>query len=54
MKLNSDILYDYLNDTMPIRSFGKGVGTLKLHRPKLYTGETNEFLPNQLYVALVD
>ncbi|MGN0314262.1 MAG: PucR family transcriptional regulator [Fusicatenibacter sp.] len=54
MRLNSDILYDYLKETMEIRSFGKGVESLKLHRPKLYTGENNEFLPDQLYVALVD
>ena len=54
MKLNSDIIYDYLNETMLVRSFGESSGALKLHRPRIYTGEGDEFLPDQLYVALVD
>ena len=54
MKLNSDIVFDYLKETMLIRKFGEGVAALKLCRPRIYTGDTNEFLPDQLYVALVD
>lgn len=54
MKLNSNIIYDYLNETMLVRSFGESNEALKLCRPKIYTGESNEFLPNQLYVALVE
>lgn len=54
MKLNSDILYDFLKETMEVQCYGEGAGALKLHRPKLYTGENSEFFPDQLYVALVD
>ena len=54
MKLNSDIINDFLGEHMLIRSFGKGTEALRLCRPKIYTGESNEFLPDHLYVALVD
>lgn len=54
MKLNSDIVNDFLSESMLIRSYGRGVGALRLCRPRIYAGETNEFLPDQLYVALVD
>lgn len=54
MKLNSDIIYDFLAESMLVRKFGKGIGALQLCRPRLYTGESKEFLPDQLYVALSD
>ena len=54
MKLNSEIINDFLSEHMLIRSFGKGTEALRLCRPKIYTGESNEFLPDHLYVALVD
>ena len=54
MKLNSDIIYDFLGETILLRKYGEGVGALKLCRPRIYTGESNELLPDQLYVALVD
>ncbi|OUP19433.1 hypothetical protein B5F29_08870 [Lachnoclostridium sp. An196] len=46
MKLNSEIINDFLSEHMLIRSFGKGTEALRLCRPKIYTGESNEFLPD--------
>ena len=54
MKLNADILYDFLNPYLPLTYYGKGKPSLHLLRPEFYTGETNEFIANHLYISLAD
>ena len=52
MKLNSDIIFDSLSQSVALERYGSQKQALELKRPLLYTGVKKEFQPNQLYVTL--
>lgn len=54
MKLNADILYDYLNPVIPFARYGNGLRSLHLCRPEFYSGDSVDFLSNHLYITLAD
>lgn len=54
MKLNSDIIKDFLGETYLIRQYGKGSDKMALERPVFYTGENSSFESNHVYLALAD
>ncbi|MEG2138131.1 MAG: helix-turn-helix domain-containing protein [Oscillospiraceae bacterium] len=54
MKLNADIIYDYLSAHVRLTRIGISPSELSLQRPRLYMGGNAEFEENQLYIALAD
>lgn len=51
MKLNSDIIYDFLSRQVPLTHYGQHQNALMLQRPLLFSDTIHEFVSNQLYVA---
>ena len=54
MKLNADILFDFLNPGIPLTRYGTGNMTLHLSRPEFFSGDSNCFEANHLYISLAD
>ena len=54
MKLNEDILFDYLSQRLPLKRYGSGKGALHLLRPEFYIRGNNSFVSNHLYISLAD
>lgn len=51
MKLNWDIIFDHLSQSVSLEHFGTQKQGLILKRPLLYAGNHKAFAPDQLYVA---
>ena len=54
MKLNADIIFDKLSQTILLESYGHRKKELSLKRPELYNGIDREFKSNNIYISLVD
>ncbi|SHN60131.1 PucR family transcriptional regulator [Desulfitobacterium chlororespirans] len=54
MKLNTDILFDNLNQSIMLESYGPKKIELTLGRPKLYNGASHEFKANHIYISHVE
>lgn len=54
MKLNADILFDFLSPVIPLIRYGKSKKTLHLCRPEFYNGEGKTFKANHLYISFSD
>lgn len=54
MKLNADIVYDYLKDSLNVELKGRKCTGLHLERPLFYLGNGAPFEENQLYVVRGD
>ena len=51
MKLNADIIFSNLQESMDLSRYGNPKHDLLLERPELYDGITREFEENHVYVA---
>lgn len=54
MKLNTDILFDYLGKTLELTRYGRGKKKLHLGRPQFYDGSSKTFISDNLYIAMAD
>ena len=54
MKLNSSILKDFLEESYPVKQYGRGNDRLTLERPVFYTGESNVLKDNRVYLSVAD
>lgn len=54
MKLNADIIFDNLSQSVMMESYGHKKKELTLKRPEFYNGESREFKSNHIYISLVD
>lgn len=54
MKLNSDIIKDFLTENYPVRQYGKGSDKMTLERPVFYVGEKGSFESDHVYLVLAD
>ncbi|MFZ7121386.1 MAG: PucR family transcriptional regulator [Eubacteriaceae bacterium] len=54
MKLNADIIYDNLSQSVMMESYGHKKKELTLKRPEFYNGLSREFKSNHIYISLVD
>lgn len=54
MKLNSSILKDFLEESYPVKQYGRGPEKLTLERPVFYTGENNVLKDNRVYLSVAD
>jgi len=54
MKLNADIIFDNLRESVMIESHGHKKRGLALERPELYNGLSREFKSNHIYISLAD
>ena len=54
MKLNADIIFDNLSQSITTESYGHKKKELTLKRPELYNGAGREFKSNQIYISHVD
>lgn len=54
MKLNADLLCDYLEPEIRIHRYGKGTKALSLQRPEFYDGSSKVFVENRLYICMTE
>ena len=51
MKLNADVIYDNLKESVPVEMVGYKSEELLLKRPEFYVNESKAFLANHLYIV---
>ena len=54
MRLNADIIYHNLKDTLDVTIYGMCETELALYRPEFYLDRSSRFLENHVYVCSAD